>query len=151
MEYELDVSNSQFVDEINSLIKKSFGYFYKGNYHIIGGHNSTLDDGSLFPPFKKRGLEFIAKPVFLMDPQCGYGVVGLAGNGEKNPSDGSVIVIRKDKEKYIQGAEKYAKLYKEKFNKDVKIIYVENFRDLVDCEGPLSKSPFPKDFGFNHK
>ena len=134
---------TSFVNKINSLIEESFGPKYRGNYSV-----STFSAGSDGSLDKKNSLEFIARPFFLIDPSGGAGVAGLIGNGGENPSDGSVIAVRKDKKKYVEAAEKYAKLYKENFGKDVDIIYVKKFSDLIEGRGVLGGGLFPKDFGF---
>jgi len=128
-----------FTEEINKIVKKSFGLFYRGDYMVVGGIDGSLS--------KTNRLEFIARPSFL-DPQFGCGVAGLLGDGGRNKSDGSVIIIRGDKKKYLNSAKKYAEIYQHEFGKEVQIKKVQSFEDLILGVGVGSMCPFPKNFGF---
>jgi len=72
----------------------------------------------------------------------------LLGDGGRNKSDGSVIIIRGDKKKYLNSAKKYAEIYQHEFGKEVQIKKVQSFEDLILGVGVGSMCPFPKNFGF---
>lgn len=126
-----------FVEKINTLVKKSFGRFHRSNYRIPGGF-----DGSLI---RADDLEVIAtKLTFFGDPQFGCGIKGLLGApGMK--SDGSVIVVIK---KYQKKAETYACLYEKEFGQRVLVLLVNSFEELFPKVGLLSHSPYAEKYPF---
>ncbi len=130
----LVMRNEQIVEKANSLIKMSFGRFYRGNYHIVGG---GIGGGSLHE--RKDYLEVLASKMAWMglgDPSTGVGIKGLFN------ADGSVIAVLK---KFEHQAKKYAELYRQEFGQDVRVIVKEGYYDLFPTQGAVSQSPFPLD------
>ena len=122
------------IGKVNALIKKSFGRFYRGNYHIVGG---GLSGGTLFE--RTDYLEVLASKMAWLgfgDPSMGVGVKGIFN------ADGSTIAVLK---KYERQAKKYAELYQQEFGKEVRMITKSNFYELFPTQGLGSQSPFPVD------
>lgn len=121
------IMETKMVQEVNGLIKKSFGHFHRGDYHILGG----MTDGFLTDAGK---LEVIGTEFTMMDPQFGGGVKGILNE------DGSTIVVIK---KFERKARKYAELYRHRFGKEVQLHTVADFQELFPTIYLLSKTPVP--------
>lgn len=122
------------IKKVNALIKKSFGRFYRGNYHIVGG---GVSGGALIE--KQDSLATLASKMAWLgfgDPSMGVGVKGVFN------ADGSIVVVL---EKYEYQAKKYAELYHQEFGKEVRVITKSDFYELFPAQGLASQSPFPLD------
>jgi len=116
------------VQDVNKVIRRSFGLFHRGDYHILGG--ST--DGTLV---LSKELEVIATKWSIFDPSFGGGIKGLLN------TDGTVIVVI---EKYRKKAEKYARLYKKAFDENVTIREVKDYCELFPSQYCISQSLKPR-------
>ncbi len=104
------------VQEVNALIRRSFGPFHRGNFNIIGGGvDGALTEGNR--------LHVIATKITLLDPQFGGGVRGVLSN------DGSAITVIR---KYERRARVYATLFQEKFGREAEVQTVSHFEELPD-------------------
>ena len=102
------------VRDVNELIKKAFGWRYKGNTHIGGG---CIDGSRNMVGY----LETISKLTFTAgDPAFGCGVVGSINQ------DGSKIRVRLG-ERWLKKAREYAELYREMFHTEVEITQAEKY------------------------
>ena len=129
------IADNQLIQTVNGLVKKSFGFLCKGNYHICPGFDGSLG--------QRDCLEVIARPT-LGDPQFGCGVKGLLGSNKFEADGSAIIVIRK----YEKKARKYAELFEKEFGRKVTVKLVNDFYELFPYQDLMSRAPMADDFDF---
>ncbi len=112
----------EFVNNINGLIRYSFGKGFFGDWDSIG---SVIWAG--IGGYMKRGneLNIIAKRPWYADLVLGDGYIEA---GEFIRKDGTELNISK---KFLLNAELYAEFYESKFGNPVKINVVENYSNSL--------------------
>ncbi|MAH03446.1 hypothetical protein CMI39_01525 [Candidatus Pacearchaeota archaeon] len=107
-------------EEVNSLIKNSFGMLYNGDWTT----NHEMRSG--MPDFRTKKLERIAKLSLLsiFPPFPISHDVGIFTD-----EDGSSLIV---KEKYLKEAREYARLYKKETGIKVSITSCQNKAELKD-------------------
>lgn len=120
------------IERVNSLIRKSFGRFYRGNYRILGG---GISGGELLSMNRLQVIASKATWLGFGDPAMGVGVKGLLS------TDGSRIVAIKNSE---SSARKYADLYRQEFGREVQVEIRADFYELFPTQGSASQTPFPR-------
>ncbi len=103
---ERETDCEQRLKDIGELIRIAFGRGFKPNRHIVHGPIDSLRI------FDESHLDQIVKKHFLL---------GVRYAGKFKSQDGSQLEVE---EPYLAAAQKYAKLYKKRFEKEVSVTVI---------------------------